>query len=632
MTKSTISESLAGFRALEPEFSQAPFWFWNDNLSEEEIAGQMSDFRDHGVYGFVIHPRAGLPRSIEWMSGRMLDYIRFAVEEAAKTGMWVVLYDEGMYPSGSSAGQVVAEDPSFRPHGLFCLDTDEYGTGDRPGDESLVALVERTNGDKIAVVDRIIRDGYSVIRGLHFVEEDPPRRADKKEVAENLPPVADILNPDAMVCFIRLVYQRYYDELSTHFGKTIKAIFTDEPSFLGKRPEPGAVPGSKDLMSFVSSRVGYDFGPHLAALWFDDEPDADVHRQNYHRALQARLEETYYRPISAWCEGHGIALTGHPADPDDIGQLKFFQIPGQDIVLRYIEPGKASALTGPQSTQAKCASSAMIHQGRRRNSNEYCGAYGHDFTFEEMKWLANWLLVRGCNLLFPHAFYYSVRGPRVDERPPDVGPNSAWWDQFKPFADATSRLCRLNTDSRHVCSLAILGLSDYLPWQAAKICFENQYDFNYLETEDLLTRVEVADDGIDIGAMCYSALIVEQSMPMPNTPVVAKLDKAERIIRWGEGDGEAQLLERISKMIEPDVRITPACPGARVRHLVKDDIHCYLLFNEGTEDVTAEIEFSIGGKAIAFDLESGELGEPLAGSMIRLSPFEIKVVVIEEDA
>jgi len=53
------------------EFSQAPFWFWNDGLSEEEIVRQLDDFRAHGVYGFVIHPRVGLQRSIGWMSDRM---------------------------------------------------------------------------------------------------------------------------------------------------------------------------------------------------------------------------------------------------------------------------------------------------------------------------------------------------------------------------------------------------------------------------------------------------------------------------------------------------------------------------------------------------------------------------------
>ena len=131
----------------------------------------------------------------------------------------------------------------------------------------------------------------------------------------------------------------------------------------------------------------------------------------------------------------------------DIGAERYFQIPGQDLVWRYVEPGP-KALEGQHSTMAKCASSAMLHLGFRRNSNELYGAYGHNLTFDEMEWLANWCFVRGQNFLIPHAFYYSIRGPRLDERPPDVGPNSAWWNKYKPYADASSRLSWLNTDSK----------------------------------------------------------------------------------------------------------------------------------------------------------------------------------------
>ena len=59
------------------ECSQAPFWFWNDNLQEEEIVRQLEDFQAHGVHAFVIHPRAGLPRSIGWLSERMIFFMRF---------------------------------------------------------------------------------------------------------------------------------------------------------------------------------------------------------------------------------------------------------------------------------------------------------------------------------------------------------------------------------------------------------------------------------------------------------------------------------------------------------------------------------------------------------------------------
>ena len=69
-------------------------------------AAQIGDFEAHGVYGFVIHPRIGLPRDIGWMSPKMLRLMKLAVEEARRRKMYVILYDEGMYPSGSASGQV----------------------------------------------------------------------------------------------------------------------------------------------------------------------------------------------------------------------------------------------------------------------------------------------------------------------------------------------------------------------------------------------------------------------------------------------------------------------------------------------------------------------------------------------
>ena len=85
----------------------------------------------------------------------------------------------------------------------------------------------------------------------------------------------------------------------------------------------------------------------------------------------------------------------------------------------------------------------LLHLGRRRNSNECFGAYGHEFTWQEMKWLVDWCFLRGVNLLIPHAFYYSLRGPRRAERPPDVGQHSPWWDDYRRFAAYCRRLCWL---------------------------------------------------------------------------------------------------------------------------------------------------------------------------------------------
>jgi hypothetical protein len=447
-------------------------------------------------------------------------------------------------------------------------------------------------------------------------------------VPENAPAAADILNPQAVECFIRLVYQRYYDEFKEHFGKTVAAIFTDEPSMLAKRGERGAMPGTTGILEHVNRFLGYDFTDHLAALWYRDEPDADRYRRDYSRALAARLEQTFYAQIHQWCGSHGIALTGHPAAPDDIGHLRHFDMPGQDIVWRYIEPGKPSALEGTQSTQGKCASAAMIHLGRRRNLNEYCGAFGHNFTFDEMKWLTNWLIVRGCNMLVPHAFYYSVRGPRIDERPPDVGPNSPWWGQYKPFADGAGRLCWLNTDSRHVCSLAILGLNDHLPWEAAKVCFENQRDFNYLEARHLWEDARVESDGIHIADMHYKALIVEFDPPAKAKEALQVLDRAGRLIRWDKADGDTSLLAKVDELIAADVRVTPVTPEVRVRHVVKERVDYYILFNEGQEHVELKLKTSVEGRRFVLDPETGGQNEVGPGAVMKMRPHELKVLKI----
>ena len=105
-----------------------PFWFWNDTLKDEEIVRQIADFEAHGVYGFVIHPRIGLPDNMKWLSAEMIHAMDVAISEASRRNMYVVLYDEGMYPSGSSSGQVVARNPEHAARGFSKIDL-------KPGEE-----------------------------------------------------------------------------------------------------------------------------------------------------------------------------------------------------------------------------------------------------------------------------------------------------------------------------------------------------------------------------------------------------------------------------------------------------------------------------------------------------------------
>src|SRR5665811_1676657 len=136
------------------EFSVMPFWFWNDTLKDEEIIRQITDFEAHGVYGFVIHPRIGLPENIKWLSPEMLHSMNIAIREAQRRNMYVILYDEGMYPSGSSSGQVVERNPEYAARGLAKIDLMPGETPVLTEGERLIAILDRPEGTRIAIVDR----------------------------------------------------------------------------------------------------------------------------------------------------------------------------------------------------------------------------------------------------------------------------------------------------------------------------------------------------------------------------------------------------------------------------------------------------------------------------------------------
>lgn len=593
---------------------------------------QMNDFIDHGVNGFVIHARVGLPRTLGWMSDRLLGMMRFAVEEAEKRGMGVILYDEGMYPSGSSCGQVVAANPGFQCRCLSWLELAKDVVPDLPASHNLVALTRDRNGRRIAVVDRPL-DSY--IRGLHYIGEGPE---------EDEPPAADILNPDAVAMFIHLVYDRYAEILGDHFGKTVRAIFTDEPNPLGRSREHGVVPGTTGILEKVNEFLGYDFTPYLPALWDENEPDAVLHRLNYGRAILHCLEVSYYSQLRDWCSAHHIALTGHPARPDEIASLRYFDIPGQDLVWRWVLPGEKSALEGPESTQGKCSSSAMIHLNRERNVNECFGAYGHEFSWQEMKWLVDWCFVRGVNMLIPHAFYYSIRGPRIAERPPDVGPNSPWWDQYRTFADYCKRMCWLNTGSRHVCNIAVLGENHRLPWNATKILFQNQRDFNYLEFRHLWEDAVVSDEGVQLSGMSYRALVLDgfDDFPPQALDALKEIARAGRLIAWNchpnklaaDGlilpDGETGFLHVLDDLVPPDMSVDTYQPNLRYRHVVKDNLHYYILVNEGMESIQARLTIQAKGVNAWIDPYRASAAPVDNGIEIDLEPYTAKILICSE--
>ncbi len=571
-------------------YTPVPLWFWNDRLSHKEIRRQIADFYRHGIYGFMIHPRMGLPKDCPYLSDRFLGYVETAVEYAAELGMTVCLYDEGMYPSGSAHGQVVQSDPRFAAQALVRRAAPEGATGDpvRPGEKRIHAMKGTMDPDGTggpAIVTFVQTRSGGTIRGIHFGEDSREPGA---------PPAADLMNPDAAACFIRLTHERYYRRLSRYFGSVVTAIFTDEPSLTGRGDMEGKIPWTDGMLDLCAAEgIGADDLDDLFCR--EDGPGGDT-RERFRRVCMERLAVSFYRPIAQWCEEHGIALTGHPSQSDDIGLLRFFHIPGQDLVLRKVGPEEDRGLSGRDSTLAKCASDAALLEGKARNAVECFGccvrnqpSVGWDLPPEDMKWYIDWMAVRGVNLLMPHAFYYSLKGRRAKERPPDVGPSQTWWKEYGRWSRYMSRVSAYLARSASAAGIAVLCGDDRLPFRVPAALYRNQMDFHYLNVRYLENRAyEIGDGRLTVGAGRFSAIVAEEPAAFPGVPlrILDELERSGIRVIHADPDTEDWLMDLSDlRLVLPD-REQPDLRAAYRRY---GDMTSFLLTNEGEGDIRTEM-------------------------------------------
>lgn len=568
------------------EFTAVPFWFFDDEFDCERVRNQLKDFCAKGVHAFVLHPRIGIPESMEYLSDEYFDAVKYIVDTAAELDMHVVLYDEGMYPSGSAHGEVVKFDPSFASVGITLRDDDSKGK-----------VLARLSNGKYLVEDF----SGGTIRGIHFGEDDGEAGA---------PASADILNPAAVDKFIELTHDQYYKHLKKYFGNVVIGFFTDEPCVLGRNA--GAfrawTPGLEEAFAANGGRL-----EDLGALFENRENEST---RIYHDTVKKRLMDVFYTKLSSWCEAHGIAFMGHPETSDDLDEEMFFHIPGQDLIMRRVSP-EHGAISGLDSVQAKCSADVARLKGRRRNSNECFGVCNRNnipwyMTAGDMKWFIDWLGIRGVNLFIPHAFYYSVAGERKGERPPDVGPHNIWWPYFSQFADYMRRLSWLMTDNETTAKTAVVCRSNAMPVDEVAWFYQNQTEFMYLPAAML------DECTIDGGKLCINNLTFDY---------VYNLAGAE----YDEKLKGAALISDASEAGQRDFELSRPCKDLRVSHFIKEGVHMYLLFLEqGEEDVTETLKINAkpSGASVEVDLWTGEASRLDDKLTVTLKPGQTRLIIV----
>lgn len=559
MTTTAVGAALDRDRFRDPDgrYRSVPFLSWNDDLDDDELRRQIGELHRAGQGGFFIHARIGL--RTPYLSEAWFHSVRTCLDEARRLGMAAWLYDEDRWPSGFAGGLVPALGEAYRSHALIGL----VSVLPIAVKEALVRVTGRLDGGKLVDVQPWSPDDGYPSEGRVLVQ-CYPWTAPMGQGWFGGTTFLNTLNPEAVAAFLRVTYDRYAAEVGEAFGGVVPGMFTDEPSFWyrGSLPavhgvgQPPAVPWDAELPEVFRQRHGYDFRPHLHALFFD-VADGSAVRHDYWETVTARFSEAWSEQLYGWCERHGIGLTGHHMAEDDLlSQMRWtggvmphyrhYQVPGIDKLGRSTR----------QVVTVKQLDSVVEQAGKGRALCEAFGCSGQDFAIEGRWWVTNWLAVLGINLLNPHLVLYSMRGERKRDYPPNLSYQQPWWPYQRPYEDAAGRLCYALSQGRRQVDVLVLhpmtsAWVTYAPTGHHRVSALDRMlvrltdgllamhrDFHFGDETVLADLGAVEGETLRVGEQTYRAVVVP---PMPNlrrsTAVLLERFAAAggRIIGLGQG-------------------------------------------------------------------------------------------------
>lgn len=438
------------------EYRSVPFWAWNDSLEEEELVRQVKQMKEQGMGGFFIHSREGL--ETVYMGREWMAFTRKIVETAKELGMQVWLYDEDRWPSGFAGGLVQDRGgDAFRAKGLTMEVCQQIGSDDLTDSVALFkAVIDERN---LVRCERLHDDQFIALK------EDEVLLVFRVEISERsawfnneAPP--DNLNPETVQAFIDITYEAYKQEVGDHFGKTIRGVFTDEPSVHDSHCKftvgRGWLPWSWSFPDFFQERRGYDLFDVIPYMYFNGVYSSQA-RHDYWWTLTERFSESYSKQLGEWCAINGIDFTGHYLWENNMGtatrvcgavmpNYRYQQVPGIDMLNEQ---------TNEYITVKQCTSVANQY-GRKFVLSETYGCTGWAFTFEGQKWMGDFQYVLGVNLRSQHLALYSIKGCRKRDYPPVFNYNTSWWKYNHVMEDYFARLSSVLTEGSPIRDVLVL--------------------------------------------------------------------------------------------------------------------------------------------------------------------------------
>lgn len=517
------------------EYRGAPFWAWNCKLSKQRLQQQIRILKEMGFGGFHMHSRTGM--ATEYLSEDFFDFVKFCVEQAQQQDMLAWAYDEDRWPSGS-AGGLVTRQIRFRGKRLLLAPTVRTDAvsemlAAQTGEPWLYAAYDVVLDEEGFLLSAQVCKDAKAAKGTLFyayilTNESTPWYNNQAYV--------DTLSKEAMDRFIELTYEGYKKAVGEHFGKTVPAIFTDEPQFnmrsflrFSKEEQSAELPWTGKLPQWYAQRTGASLMEDIPLLFWEmaDGGSAPA-RYRFTDCVSELFCRCFMDNCGKWCQENGLYMTGHMmleptlelqswAIGDVMRAYRSFTLPGMDDLCERMEFSTAKQV---QST---------VHQfGREGMASELYGVMNYDYDFRGHKFQGDWQAALGVTLRVPHLSWMSMEGEAKRDYPASFNYQSPWYHQYSVMENHFARVATALTRGKPVVKVAVIHPTEtYWLYAGPKDKtsditrnldekFKNiidwllfyHIDFDFVSESLLPEQCDMGSNPLRVGQMSYDAVVV----------------------------------------------------------------------------------------------------------------------------
>lgn len=549
------------------EYRGAPFWAWNCLMTKENIDASLDALQAMGMGGGHIHCRTGMANP--YLGSEFMELVKYTNEALKERGMLTWLYDEDRWPSGAGGGYVTKEH-AYRVRFLVFSPRRLEGVGCAP--DNLSSTGQAVRSDERSFLARygvMLQDGS--LRSYRMLADNEEAGTEETEWYAYLEVSGDnpwfndqaylnTLDKRAVKRFIEVTHEAYARELGGEFGRSVPAVFTDEPQFSHKERLRFAeerrevtLPFTDDLEETFARQYGHSLLAHLPELFWElPGQQVSLIRYEYHDHIAERFASAFADSIGTWCREHGLMLTGHMMEEptlmsqtaalgEAMRSYRAFDIPGVDMLCDRVE-----------LSTVKQAESAAHQYGRPGVMSELYGVTNWDFDFKGHKLQGDWQAALGVTVRVPHLTWTSMAGEAKRDYPASIGPQSPWYREYPYIENYFARLNTVLTRGRAQVRIGVIHPieSYWLYWgtqeQTGAIRNELDEQFTYLIEillyglldfdficESLLPELTEGKQGnngrLIVGDMGYDVILVPNCLTLRSST----LDVLERFAGQG---------------------------------------------------------------------------------------------------